>query len=44
MAAKAMIELTIQTLTGTEFILTVSQFDTIESVKAKIQKMEGNIL
>lgn len=34
-------ELFIETLTGTAFELRVSPFETIMSVKAKIQRLEG---
>ena len=36
-----MMELYIETLTGTAFELRVSPFETIHSVKAKIQRLEG---
>ena len=36
-----MMELYIETLTGTAFELQVSPFETIMSVKAKIQRLEG---
>jgi AN1-type zinc finger and ubiquitin domain-containing protein 1 len=35
-------ELYIETLTGAAFELRVSPFETIMSVKAKIQRLEGN--
>lgn len=37
-------ELFIETLTGTCFELRVSPFETVISVKAKIQRLEGTIL
>lgn len=37
-------ELYIETLTGAAFELRVSPFETIMSVKAKIQRLEGNDL
>lgn len=37
-----MMELYIETLTGAAFELRVSPFETIMSVKAKIQRLEGN--
>ena len=36
-------ELYIETLTGAAFELRVSPFETIMSVKAKIQRLEGNL-
>ncbi len=36
-------ELFIETLTGTAFELRVSPFETIMSVKAKIQRLEGEV-
>ncbi len=36
-------DLFIETLTGTAFELRVSPFDTIISIKAKIQRLEGNV-
>lgn len=36
-----MMELFIETLTGAAFELRVSPFETIQSVKAKIQRLEG---
>ena len=38
-----MMELYIETLTGTAFELRVSPFETIMSVKAKIQRLEGRL-
>lgn len=38
----AAMELFIETLTGAAFELRVSPFETIMSVKAKIQRLEGN--
>lgn len=38
-----MMELYIETLTGTFFELRVSPFETIMSVKAKIQRLEGKV-
>lgn len=37
-------ELFIETLTGTCFELRVSPFETVISVKAKIQRLEGTVL
>jgi AN1-type zinc finger and ubiquitin domain-containing protein 1 len=37
-------ELFIETLTGTTFELRVSPFETIMSVKAKIQRLEGEFI
>lgn len=37
-------ELFIETLTGTCFELCVSPFETVISVKAKIQRLEGTVL
>lgn len=37
-------DLFIETLTGTAFELRVSPFETIMSVKAKIQRLEGKLL
>lgn len=39
-----MMELYIETLTGAAFELRVSPFETIMSVKAKIQRLEGMVL
>ena len=39
-----MMELYIETLTGAAFELRVSPFETIRSVKAKIQRLEGAFL
>jgi len=39
----AVMELYIETLTGAAFELRVSPFETIMSVKAKIQRLEGNL-
>lgn len=36
-------ELYIETLTGTAFEMTVSPFDTVMSIKSKIQRVEGKI-
>ena len=36
-----MMELYIETLTGTAFELRVSPYETIQDVKARIQKLEG---
>ena len=36
-------DLFIETLTGTAFELRVSPFETIMSVKAKIQRLEGEV-
>lgn len=36
-------ELYIETLTGTAFEMTVSPFDTVISIKSKIQRVEGKI-
>lgn len=37
-------DLYIETLTGTAFELRVSPFDTVMSIKAKIQRLEGEYL
>ena len=36
-----MMELYIETLTGTAFELRVSPYETVQDVKARIQKLEG---
>jgi len=36
-------DLYIETLTGTAFEMTVSPFDTVMSIKSKIQRVEGKI-
>jgi hypothetical protein len=36
-------ELYIETLTGTAFEMTVSPFDTVMSIKSKIQRVEGKM-
>jgi len=39
-----MMELYIETLTGAAFELRVSPFESIQSVKAKIQRLEGELV
>ena len=38
-----MMELYIETLTGTAFELRVSPYETVQDVKARIQKLEGTL-
>ena len=38
---KYMMEIIIETLTGTTFTIKVSKLETVQSIKAKIQRLEG---